>query len=73
MVKQAFTTQKLREEVPIIISGGTSLPKGFIDLFKEELNAIKLPFKVSEVRQAKSPLSSVATGCLIWANSLEID
>ena len=62
---------KILEEIPIIISGGTSLPKGFLDLFRTELEYVKLPFKVSEVRHAKNPLSSVATGCTLWANSLE--
>jgi actin-like ATPase involved in cell morphogenesis len=53
------------ESLPIIISGGTSLPKGFLNLFKTAISSYTLPFGISEVRQAKNPLTAVATGLLI--------
>jgi hypothetical protein len=59
------------EPIPIVISGGTSLPKGFIEIFTEELNSTKLPFEVTEIIPAKDRLSSVAKGCLMWSNQLE--
>ena len=53
------------EQIPIIISGGTSLPKGFLEIFKERLLQYDLPFEISEIRKAKNPLTAVANGLLI--------
>jgi hypothetical protein len=55
--------------VPLILSGGTSLPKGFKDLFETGFNTIKntFPIPISEVRLAKSPLNAVAEGLLVAA------
>jgi hypothetical protein len=57
------------EEIPIIISGGTSLPNGFIELFEDTLRGYgnKFPYKIKEVRRASDPLMSVAKGSLIYA------
>jgi len=59
------------EPIPIVISGGTSLPKGFIELFTKEIESVDLPFKITEIIPAKDRLSSVSKGCLIWANQIE--
>ena len=60
--------------VPIIISGGTSMPNGFIELFEDCLKkSDKFPFKISEVRRAKNPLKAVANGLLVKAKMEEID
>lgn len=58
---------KFLNPVPIVVAGGTSLAKGFLDIFKQELDIVKdnLPFKIKEVRHAKQPLETVAQGCLI--------
>jgi len=56
---------EIDDSLPIVISGGTSLPKGFLDLFKSVLNKYELPFEISEIRQAKNPLTAVANGLLI--------
>jgi hypothetical protein len=53
------------ESLPIIISGGTSMPNGFLELFKSTLSQHELPFGVSEVRRAKNPLTAVANGLLV--------
>lgn len=52
-------------KIPVIISGGTSLPNGFLELFKETLNMYDVPFNISEIRRAKNPLTAVANGLLI--------
>lgn len=52
-------------KIPIVISGGTSLPQGFLELFKSTLSKYELPFEYSEVRRAKNPLTAVAQGLLI--------
>jgi hypothetical protein len=59
---------QVEESIPIVVSGGTSKPLGFLDLFKDVFSKKKdFPYKVSEIRQARDPLTAVATGCLIYA------
>lgn len=73
-VVRAFTNTSdvnVIDPVPIIISGGTSIPSGFIELFKQELRTSNLPFTVTDVIPAENRLAAVAKGCLLWANHLE--
>lgn len=53
------------EPIPIIVSGGTSLPEGFVTLFKNIISSQDLPFDVSEIRRARNPLTAVANGLLV--------
>lgn len=57
------------EPIPIVISGGTSMAGGFLGKFKERFDAHKnsFPIKISEIRQAKDPMTSVASGLLLYA------
>ena len=68
--KQFKNTQndtELKEAIPIIVSGGTSLAGGFLDLFKEvfEKQRKRFPIEISEIRQADDPMTSVAQGLLV--------
>ncbi len=55
------------EKIPIVVSGGTSLADGFIDLFKDIFSKFKdFPYEISEIRPADDPLTAVAQGCLIY-------
>lgn len=56
---------EISDSIPIIVSGGTSLPKGFLSLFKNVLKKYELPFEVSEIRRARNPLTAVANGLLV--------
>ena len=56
---------EIDEKIPFIISGGTSLPKGFLQCFKEGIKRYNLPFEISEIRRAKNPLTSVSNGLLV--------
>jgi len=53
------------ESIPIVVSGGTSMPEGFVELFKNVISEHELPFDLSEIRRAKNPLTAVANGLLI--------
>jgi hypothetical protein len=55
--------------IPIVVSGGTSLAGGFLDLFKDcfEKSRSRFPVAVSEVRAARDPMTAVATGLLVVA------
>jgi hypothetical protein len=62
----------LPEAIPLVVSGGTSMAKGFLDLFKERFAAIQkkgFPIPITEVRAAKDPLGAVAEGLLVLAQS----
>lgn len=70
------------EPIPVVVSGGTSMPTGFLD---KMIDAMKhkydkhgnferyreFPFAMREVRHAGNPLTAVANGCLIFAQSYE--
>ena len=58
---------KLEQSVPIVLSGGTALPKGFLKRFTTALKAEDFPIKISEVRVAADPLNSTARGALMAA------
>jgi len=69
--KKVEDLPNLGEGICIAVAGGTSMPPGFIDLFKERLQKSKFPVKIAEVRHSKRALYAVATGCLIAAESQE--
>ena len=56
---------EIAEPIPVVISGGTSIPKGFVEMFKDVISGYELPFEISEIRRAQNPLTSVANGLLI--------
>jgi hypothetical protein len=62
-------TTTLPNAIPIIVSGGTSLADGFLDLFKKvfEEKRKSFPIEVSEIRAAGDPMTSVAQGLLVQA------
>jgi len=59
----------LPKAIPIIVSGGTSQAKGFLDFFNNvwRKKKRKFPIEISEVRAAKDPLNAVALGMLVQA------
>ncbi len=57
-----------REPVPIIVSGGLSLAKGFVKRVEEGLKRTNFPLKIKEVRKAESPMTTVAHGCFLAAH-----
>jgi len=59
----------LPKPIPIVVSGGTSLAGGFMDLFEKvfKKKRKRFPIEVSEIRQAAEPLNAVAYGLLIQA------
>jgi len=51
----------VQQEMPIVVSGGTSLVGGFIDRLTE-LTSQDFPVPISEVKHAREPLFAVANG-----------
>lgn len=72
-MKEAFAASrslpKLKRPIPIVLSGGSTLPAGFRDRFYRYLMQSDFPIEVSEVRLAANPLEATAKGALIAALS----
>ena len=70
-ISAAFASKKsqlhVARPIPIVVSGGTSLAKGFLDMFKKrfELKRSTFPVQISEIRAAADPMTAVAQGLLI--------
>jgi hypothetical protein len=58
---------KLDQSVPIVLSGGTAIPKGFLKRFTTALRAEDFPIKISDIRVSEDPLHSTARGALMAA------
>jgi hypothetical protein len=65
--KTARTTPKFSRPVPLVLSGGTAMPKGFRDRFEQLLRESEFPIELSEIRLAKEPLTTTARGALVAA------
>jgi len=58
---------KFEKPIPIVISGGTASPPGFLERFKGILEKTNFPLEVREARLAPHPLYTTAKGALIAA------
>ncbi|MBZ5728909.1 MAG: hypothetical protein LAP87_28505 [Acidobacteriia bacterium] len=68
--RQISATQRLPhldQSIPLVLSGGTVMPKGFLEHFGEALRAHEFPVQLSEVRLSPDPLNSTARGALMAA------
>jgi len=61
------------EPVPIVIGGGTSLVKGFLDVFNEQFDQNDFPIPISEIIHIEDAHTAVARGCLSEAQLIEED
>jgi len=58
---------KLDSPLPVVLAGGSALPKGFKSKFERALTAQKLPIPLASVRLGKEPLTATARGALLAA------
>jgi hypothetical protein len=58
---------RIDRPIPIVLSGGTAKPKGFLKKFREAIERDGFPLEISQVRLAADPLAATARGCLIAA------
>lgn len=68
-LEEAFTKTKkvprIAKPVPLVLSGGSSVPEGFKERFQKALESRKFPVAVSEIRMASDPLNATARGALV--------
>ncbi len=69
--KKVQNSVSLPEPIPFVVSGGTSLATGFLEVFKDEyaqINRKGFPIEISDIRMAKNPMTAVAEGMLVLAS-----
>ncbi len=70
-MKHAFSTARsiprLGRPVPLVLSGGSVMPRGFRDRFERVLKESDFPIALSEVRLAADPRTATAKGALAAA------
>jgi hypothetical protein len=70
-VKNTRSAPRFTQGVPLVLSGGTAMPKGFRDRFEKVLRESEFPIELTEIRLAKDPLTTTARGALVSALSEE--
>jgi len=58
---------KLDQAVPLVVSGGTAIPSGFLEQLTAALRSQEFPVRLSEIRMSAEPLNSTARGALMAA------
>ena len=66
-VKQTSKIPNFDKPIPVVLSGGSVIPKGFKERFETILDQEKFPLEISEIRLADDPLTATANGALIAA------
>jgi len=66
-VSSAKHLPKLDQSVPLVLSGGSVVPKGFLEQFSNALRSGEFPLRLSEIRVSADPLNSTARGALMAA------
>lgn len=66
-LSRADRMPKLDKPLPVVLGGGTALPKGFATRFSNALEDENLPIELDAVRMAKEPLTATARGALLAA------
>jgi hypothetical protein len=66
-VNRAQKLPRADYELPLVLAGGTAMPRGFRERFEKALRTRSLPFDIGEVRLAANPLTVTARGTLVAA------
>ncbi|MEW6730332.1 MAG: HU family DNA-binding protein [Acidobacteriota bacterium] len=66
-ITESRNLPKLDRPIPIVLSGGTAKPRGFLERFERIFKQNDFPIKISEIRMAEEPLTATARGCYIAA------
>jgi hypothetical protein len=61
---------KFKNPLKIVVAGGTSQAKGYVEIFSKKLVDNNFPLPIKEVVHAEDPLHSVSKGCLIASKVL---
>jgi hypothetical protein len=67
--RKARTMPKFGRSIPLVLSGGSAMPKGFRERFAKAIGDSEFPLEISEIRLAQDPLNTTAKGALVAAVS----
>lgn len=67
-ITSANTLPKFNKKITLVVSGGTTMPKGFIKALEEKLETVSFPIELGAVKSAELPLETVAKGCWLAAS-----
>jgi hypothetical protein len=62
---------RLSMAVPVVLSGGTVIPRGSRERFEKALSNVRLPIRISDIIIAQKPLYATAKGALTMAMTEE--
>ncbi len=62
---------QVHQPIPIVLAGGTAMPRGFLARFEKVLTEFTFPVPIAGVRLAKDPPTATVRGSLISAMSEE--
>jgi nucleoid DNA-binding protein len=66
-ITESKNLPRIDKPIPIVLSGGTVKPNGFLDKFRRAFERDRFPLEISEIRMAGDPMTATARGCLIAA------
>jgi len=66
-ISAAQRLPRLDQAIPLVVSGGTAMPRGFLEQFGRALRASEFPLPISEIRMSADALNSTARGALMAA------
>ena len=55
----------------LVVSGGTTMPAGFVEILTDKLNQVVFPIELGDIRKAELSLETVAKGCWLAASVQE--
>lgn len=58
---------RLDQAIPLVLAGGTAMPRGFVEQFGKVLNGGNFPVKLSDIRISADALNATARGALMAA------
>ncbi len=58
---------KFDQAIPLVLCGGTAMPRGFLERFERALRSEEFPIPLSEIRMSADPLNATARGALVAA------
>jgi len=64
VISQSSRMPTISHPIPIVLSGGTVMPNGFLNKFNKLLKQNPLPIEISNVKIADKPLETTARGAL---------
>lgn len=57
-----------KDGITMVVAGGLTLADGFVRKIEENLSKMDFPVKISKVKRAADPMTTVSHGCLLAAN-----